>query len=79
MEESGAEMRFSSGFGIYSFQKSALHNTLTAQPPDESSSLSLEGQRRRVTRGNDEESCGATSLPIGKVLANSALVAPKAV
>ena len=42
-------------------------------------SKSLEGQRRRVTRGNVEESCGATSLPIGKVLANSALVAPKAV
>jgi hypothetical protein len=25
--------------------------------------------RRRVSRGNDEESCEATSLPIGKVLA----------
>ena len=46
---------------------------------DEALTLSHEGQRRRVTRGNDEESCGATSLPIGKVLANGALVAPKAV
>ena len=34
----------------------------------DSSSLSLEGQRRRVTRGNDVESCEATTLPIVKVL-----------
>ena len=38
MEESGVEMLFSSSFGIYSFQISALHNTLTAQPSEESSS-----------------------------------------
>ena len=46
-----------------------MGNDVLGKTSDESSSKSLEGQRRRVTRGNDEESCEATTLPIGKVLA----------